>query len=403
MRKRIIAFISFVLLICLLVSCGKGNELDTNETQPNIPMDTQPALNEKLTSLKINGTDISEYRIVYPVSFTREQCFEDMLQAADRLSSAIEEIVGIRLTVIADTDAATKHEIILGAATRSECIRYYNEATKLKTDEYCVVYSNGKILLGADCLAGVMDACDVFSNYLKEEAVKGNTAVDIKEDFDLSGKKHVTRIVCVGDSITQGVGATDEIKESYPAQLQKNLGCEYDVVNYGKGGATMCSYSEASYTTRSYIDKSGYYDDLIAIAPYTDAVVIMLGSNDGSGSAEVTSLLQNNFDTFKMDYTLNLTKMVKELREANKDIKIMVFSTTKAYSGVREININTYIRPLQKQLCESLKLDHYDMFKFSYTTMSSADFGDGLHPTAAGYVKMGAEAAKVLKAQYNFK
>ena len=411
MKKIFLTLLCLAFLLSFLAGCdfmGMGDGADdTAESAAGSTVDSESVTEEETVpqqlTLSVDGTNISQYRIVYnSAAFTREQCFEDLKAVGEALSAEIEDLTGIKLPVVSDMEKATAKEIILGVAIRAECTRYYNEDTKLNIDEYCAVNVNGKILLGADCAAGVIDACEAFTGYIRAALAEGKTSLDIAADFDVSGKKHVQRIVCVGDSITQGCFVEDESKESYPAILQRELGNEYDVVNLGKGGTTMSSYSCERYTTKSYIDKSGYYDTLLAIAPYTDLVVIMLGSNDAAGGEDTSDLFQNNYDTFKMDYTVNLTKMVTDLRAANAGIKIMVFSTTKTVS-VRESNLVTYVRPLQKELATKLKLDFYDMYSFSNVNMSiNSDYSDTLHPTATGYQKMGIEAAKILKERYNF-
>lgn len=407
MRKRFRVLCACLIIFGLIAAAACGCSSD-GEQQATVEHDTAPQTEAqteapRLSSLKINGADISEYRIVYPAAFTREQCYEDMGVAAKRLSDALEALLGIRLPAVPDTEEAVAKEILLGISARAECIRYYNDDTRLDPDEYYVACTNGKLLLGADCLAGVVDACDFLLNYISGEIEKGSTDIDLRNGFAQEGISHVTRIVCVGDSITQGVGAGDEIGESYPAQLQKKLGYEYDVVNYGKGGATMCAYAHELYQTRAYMEKSGYYDDLIAMAPYTDVVVIMLGSNDAMGDPAVTAMLQNDYATFKTDYSIHLSTMVSELKQANPNISVMVFSTTRVYpDGARQKNITSYVRPLQIELAEKLGLAFYDMHTFSATEMTASDFADGLHPTTAGYEKMAQAAANALKNQYGF-
>ena len=407
MKRIFLILLCVAMLVTSFVGCDKdgGEAVSTTAAQTTAGSEatttaatTAP---QKLT-LTINGTDISQYRIVYNASsFTREQCYEDLKAVGEILAAEIEALTGAKLSIVTDMEKATAKEIILGIAVRAECARYYDDATKLDIDEYCAMNVGGKILLGADCAAGVMDACEAFLGYIKDAAGEGKTEIDVSANFDMSGEKHVKRIVCVGDSITQGCYVEDESKLSYPAIMQSKLGSEYDVVNLGKGGATMSSTSASSYTTRSYIEKSGYYDDLLAIAPYTDIVVIMLGSNDAAGSTETTELFLNNYNTFKSDYTANLSKMVTDLRSANADIKIMVFSTTKTVS-VRENNLKNYVRPLQSELATTFGLDFYDMYSFSNANMPiDTDYSDTLHPTATGYQKMGIEAAKVLKERYN--
>ncbi len=399
-KSRILLLVLSVFLILeILAGCGKEKMPEQNESLSVSESLSQEEDTVKISKLTVNGTDISEYRIVYATSFAREQCYENFVPAAEKLSDVIYELYGIRLLSVPDTKQTVRNEIILGIATRSECIRYYEESTKLEADDYCVMYSGGKILLGADCLAGVMSACDRFTEYLRAEAVNSGGQVNIEENFDISGEKHIPRIVCVGDSITQGIGVDNEPLCSYPSILQKELGYSYDVVNYGRSGATMCSYAVNGYTQRSYIDKSGYYDDLIKNAAKIDIVIIMLGTNDGGSSAEINDLLSNNFVAFKTDFKLNLTKMVKELREKNDNIEIIMFNAPKCYrtGNSWESNLSEYIRPYQKQVAQELEIGFYDMYAFSSSKMNVSDFSDGLHPNIAGYEKLGAEAAKALR------
>ena len=46
------------------------------------------------------------------------------------------------------------------------------------------------------------------------------------------------RVACLGDSITAGA-RVDAQSESYPARLQKVLGDDFEVRNFGIGGATL--------------------------------------------------------------------------------------------------------------------------------------------------------------------
>lgn len=46
------------------------------------------------------------------------------------------------------------------------------------------------------------------------------------------------RVACVGDSITYGARLEDREQHSYPAQLQKLLGDDVAVFNFGVGGCT---------------------------------------------------------------------------------------------------------------------------------------------------------------------
>jgi lysophospholipase L1-like esterase len=77
-------------------------------------------------------------------------------------------------------------------------------------------------------------------------------------------------LACVGDSITQGVGA--ERGQSWPAQAQKILGKKWRVQNFGLSGTTLMNSGNKPY------QKSQQFKDALSSNP--DVVVIMLGTND---------------------------------------------------------------------------------------------------------------------------
>ena len=92
------------------------------------------------------------------------------------------------------------------------------------------------------------------------------------------------KVVCVGDSITQGTGAKDPANNSYPARLQKLLGAAYEVINCGKASAYVMSpdipYNQKAKTSGSelYYPNTAAYQTAIGANP--DIVIIMLGTND---------------------------------------------------------------------------------------------------------------------------
>src|SRR6478609_560461 len=55
------------------------------------------------------------------------------------------------------------------------------------------------------------------------------------------------KIACVGDSITEGSGLSSPSTESYPARLQKLLGTNYNVRNFGVSGRTLLKQGDFPY------------------------------------------------------------------------------------------------------------------------------------------------------------
>ncbi|MEG2791940.1 MAG: sialate O-acetylesterase, partial [Odoribacter sp.] len=47
------------------------------------------------------------------------------------------------------------------------------------------------------------------------------------------------KVACVGNSVTYGYLIPNREKDCYPAQLARMLGEGYEVVNFGKSGATL--------------------------------------------------------------------------------------------------------------------------------------------------------------------
>ncbi len=410
MRKiKILALLlSFIMVFASFAACDKSNDSDktvaseeTEDLSPNT--ENEENTSAQVAKITVNGVDISNYRIVYDTSFSRNECFEDYSALATDLGSQIKELTAVELSVASDTTAETQHEIILGSASRLVCNRYYLTDTRLELDEMCIMYSEGKILLGATCLAGVKDACEKFIEYVSEQSKSGTVSFDIPNDFDISDKQHVKRIICIGDSITEGLKSTNEAKKSYPANLQKILGAEYDVMNYGFSGATMCSSdADPLYPAHSYINKSGYYDDVLAVADKADYAVIMLGTNDAGGSS-MTDLLENNFDTFKADYKANLLKMVNDLRSKNSDIEIVLFNAPETYRAVGESQFKAYLRPFQEQVAQEVGIEFYDIYTYINTNMTNAHFPDNLHPNDEGYAILAQGAAEGLKKVFDLK
>lgn len=78
------------------------------------------------------------------------------------------------------------------------------------------------------------------------------------------------RVVCIGDSITEGIGA-DEGK-SYPSQLQELLGPKWEVLNCGLSGRTLLRKGDFPYWVEDAFTRAKDFKP--------DVVVIMLGTND---------------------------------------------------------------------------------------------------------------------------
>lgn len=106
-----------------------------------------------------------------------------------------------------------------------------------------------------------------------------------------SGKK--IRVVCVGDSITQGTGAKNQ-SNNYPSRLQKLLGSSFSVINCGKASSYVMS-PESSYNVKAsqpalYYPNTAVYKTAISASP--DVVILALGTNDARSMTDPAALDQ---------------------------------------------------------------------------------------------------------------
>jgi lysophospholipase L1-like esterase len=185
----------------------------------------------------------------------------------------------------------------------------------------------------------------------------------------------MTIVSCIGDSITSGVGVNNPAIESYPAKLQKLLGTNYTVLNYGVSGTTALIQGDMPYVATSAFTASHQ-------APLPNIVVIMLGSNDSKSQnwAHGTNFL-SNYGSIIKSYT-NLSSLPRVL-----------LCTPPPCFGANTPLIDpgivaTNISPLVRQLGTNFGLQVIDM-----QILLAGDgewFPDNVHPNSPGTSVMAA-------------
>jgi acyl-CoA thioesterase I len=183
---------------------------------------------------------------------------------------------------------------------------------------------------------------------------------------------NVTRLACVGDSITRGVGVKDQKQDSYPSQLSRLLGDRWEVKNFGVSGTTMMKKGDRPY------DKRPEYRAALDYKP--DIVVIALGTNDSK---------PQNVDTHPDDFIPSYHDMIAKFREANPKIKIYVCLPVPAfpeYWGIRDSVITEKIIPAIQQVAKEESVSVIDL----HTALAGKDacFPDKIHPNEEGAALM---------------
>jgi acyl-CoA thioesterase I len=178
----------------------------------------------------------------------------------------------------------------------------------------------------------------------------------------LSCSSRVTKIACVGDSITEGYGLACQSKTGYPVMLDSILGKNYSVLNCGRSATTLQKKGDFPY----WISKEFY--DVFAYNP--DIIVIQLGTND-------TKSYNWKPDEFAKDYQalIDTFKTIPGHPRIFVCLPVPVFKTV---WGINDSTITAGIIPIVENMAKSNNLTVIDL----YHNMSgqSNDFPDGIHP-----------------------
>jgi acyl-CoA thioesterase I len=190
----------------------------------------------------------------------------------------------------------------------------------------------------------------------------------------------VTRLACVGDSITQGVGVKDQKSDSYPAQLARLLGRQWKVNNFGVSGMTMMNKGDRPYQKRP--------EYRAALDSKPDVVVIALGTNDSK---------PQNFETNPDDFEPSCRDMIAKFREGNPNIRIYLCLPVPAFPenwGIRDSVITGKIIPRLQQIAKAEKVSVIDL----HTALAGKDacFPDKVHPNEAGAALMAKAVCEAL-------
>lgn len=193
----------------------------------------------------------------------------------------------------------------------------------------------------------------------------------------VQGFKEPIRVACVGDSITEGAGASGG--NSYPSQLGKMLGDKWNVGNFGVSGTTMLKKGDSPY------GKQGAFTNAQGFKP--NVVIIMLGTNDTK---------PQNWKN-KDDYAADYKEMVEKFRQLESKPRICVCRPCPVIAngnfGINEAGVLELI-PVIDKLAAELKLGVIDMHA---ALAGHPEFiPDRVHPNNDGAAAMARAAFRAL-------
>ena len=200
----------------------------------------------------------------------------------------------------------------------------------------------------------IITACGSTSNTQSDASTPNNT-------------NEPTRVACVGDSITQGVGISNPSENSYPAQLSNKLGEGWDVRNFGKSGATLIETGDIPYTDTAQFVPSHDFNPQV--------VIIMLGTNDMK-----TSNI-SEIDRYISDYTT----LIQGYKNLPSNPVVYICNPPPSYgsfAGITNTNIVNILLPKIQTVSTQNNVQIIDVY--SALTNKSSLFPDTLHPNNEG-------------------
>jgi len=197
-------------------------------------------------------------------------------------------------------------------------------------------------------------------------------------------KPDAIRVACIGNSITDGHGIDMAPASGYPAELQKILGDNYWVKNFGVSGRTMLNKGDMPYMNEMA------WRDAQAFRP--DIVIIKLGTNDSKPqnwqyAAEFGHDLEQMITTLCPELAQPAKKSKKNKKVAA-PLKPQIFLCTpipalKSTWNINESVIVDGVIPIQLEVAKKYGAQVIDLHT-QFANDGDKMLSDGIHPDGKG-------------------
>ena len=178
------------------------------------------------------------------------------------------------------------------------------------------------------------------------------------------------KVACIGNSVTRGLTLKDPPLTSYPSQLQKLLGENYLVKNFGHSGATLLRRGHNPF------HKTNEFQEALAFHP--DIVIIHLGLNDTDPRD-----WPNYGDEFAADYSW----LIDTIRNVNPAAKLFICKLTPIFNGHPRLLSGTrdWFWQIQEQIERTARSNKTGLIDLHAPLYNRPDlFPDNLHPNEEG-------------------
>lgn len=209
----------------------------------------------------------------------------------------------------------------------------------------------------------------------------------------MNGMEKMLKVICIGDSITEGFGIDTDVSGPYPAQLQRMLGEDYQVFNQGVScTCTIKRLKDVRPVGMPYVQEKKWKE---ALEIAGDIYVVMLGTNDaqdGYNEEENRTDPQNDVFSLREFFMEDYMKIVAEIHEkvpnalilSVKPVPVMESIWRKHQQKFLEVILG-YIDKIWEENNWLIPVDMQSVFlKIPWEERKKLYQKDGLHPDKAG-------------------
>ncbi len=195
-----------------------------------------------------------------------------------------------------------------------------------------------------------------------------------------------TKVACIGNSITFGYLLPDRTVNAYPFQLQRLLGDDYEIGNFGNSGATLLNRGHKPYM--------GLPEWKAALEFRPDIAVVHLGVNDTD---------PRNWPNYKDEFCSNYLELIDSLRSVNPDVRIIIARLTPLRAGHHRFETGTRDWRLQiQQAIENIaRAAEVELIDFDAPLRDRQELiFDNVHPNVEGAGIMAETVRKAITGNY---
>lgn len=209
-------------------------------------------------------------------------------------------------------------------------------------------------------------------------ADKKKSAVVVPKKKD-NGK---IRVACIGDSITFGAGIKKGM--SYPAQLQKLLGDQYEVKNFGNSGRGVVKKSMRGKSKRAFIFMKEHQDAL-DFEPHI--VICNLGIND-----------LMDWDKFgKDDFVGDYSDLLQSYKTLGTYPRVIIWHKLSPLFEGQKFFRDKRVDAINKAIAIAAKNEKVEMIDMEKPLIQHSEwFVDRIHPNAEGAKKIAEVTAEMI-------